>query len=78
MADEKEIRQKLEDINRKIQIMEWDKSKNQLNPGKLPMLNGLKEEQVKLVQELESFSQPEKESLEIANEAQGDEANGSL
>ena len=67
MVSEKEVKAQLEDITRKIQVMEWDKSKNQLNPGRFPILNGLKEEQAKIEQQLQSFSTGEV-APEITNE----------
>jgi len=61
MSNENELREKLEEVKRKIMVMEWDKTRNQLNSGRLPIFNELKDEQVKLEQELLSFSKEEKE-----------------
>jgi hypothetical protein len=52
MANENELKEKLEEINRKLMVMEWDKSHNQLNPGKLGMYNELAEQRIKLEAEL--------------------------
>lgn len=62
MASEKEAREKLDEVKRKLEIMEWDKSRNQFNPGKTGMYNELKEEKEKLQVELNSMvSLPEKQ-----------------
>lgn len=63
MSNENEVKEKLEQVKKKIMIFEWDKSRNQLNAGKLPMFNELKEEQAKLEQELQSFSKEEAEEV---------------
>jgi len=62
MPDEREITEKLEEVKRKIMVMEWDKSRNQLNAGRLPIFNSLKEERAKLEVELKSFSKDEEKA----------------
>ena len=56
MPDEKELREKLEDIKKKLMVMEWDQSHNQLNAGKMGMFNELREQKLKLETELSQFS----------------------
>ena len=43
MAEDKELKSKIDDMKKKIMILEWDKGKNQLNPGKQVYLDNLKE-----------------------------------
>lgn len=43
-TEEKEIKDKLHDMKRKIMILKWDKEKNQLNSGKEVYLKKLEEE----------------------------------
>ena len=45
MSTEIEVKEKLEHVKKKIMIFEWDKSRNQLNAGKIPLFNELKEQQ---------------------------------
>jgi len=56
MANEKELRETLESIKRKLMIMEWDKSHNQLNPGKLGIYHELAEQRVKVETEISSLA----------------------
>ena len=69
MADEKELRETLESIKRKLMVMEWDKNHNQLNSGKLGIYNELAEQKLKLetellsagpVEQVEANSEPNK------------------
>ena len=57
MADETELRGKLEEVKRKIMVMQWDHDRNQLNAGRMPIFNELKEEKSRIEQELTMFSQ---------------------
>ena len=70
MSTEIEVKEKLEHVKKKIMIFEWDKNRNQLNAGKIPLFNELKEEQVKLELELQSFSK-EEEAKEIKTNLEG-------
>ena len=70
MSNENEIRDKLEAVRRRIMLFEWDKSRNQLNSGKLPIFNELKEEKAKLELELKSFSKEEEATI-VKNELEG-------
>ena len=56
MPEEKELREKLEDVKKKLMVMEWDQSHNQLNAGKFGMFNELKEQKLRLETELSQFS----------------------
>ena len=56
MPDENELRGRLEEVRRKLMVMEWDQNRNQLNPGRLGIFNGLKEEKTKLETELSQAS----------------------
>lgn len=53
------LREKLEDLNRKILIMQWDYDRHQLNAGKIPLFNELKEEKERIEQELNSILKDE-------------------
>ncbi len=59
MADEKIIRETLEEVKRKLMVMEWDKARNQLNAGKLGIYNDLVEQKLKLEAELSQFNESE-------------------
>ena len=52
MVEDKEIKEKINDMKKKVMILEWDKGKNQLNPGKQVYLDNLKKEVEKLEEEL--------------------------
>ncbi len=54
MTNEKETRERMDEVRRKIEVMEWDRGRNQFNPGKIGMYNELKEELEKLQAELNS------------------------
>jgi hypothetical protein len=56
MADEKELRETLEGIKRKLMVMEWDKNHNQLNSGKLGIYHELAETKLKLETEISSVT----------------------
>lgn len=43
--------EKINELKKKIMILEWDKEKNQLNPGKASYLEKIKEEVIKLENE---------------------------
>jgi len=68
MANEKELKERMEEISRKIGVMEWDKSRNQFNPGKEGLYTSLKEEMEKISQEMSQFSKPANDTNEEAAE----------
>ena len=68
MAEEKELREKLEAVKRKIMVMEWDQGRNQLNSGRLPIFNELKQEKAKIEQELTLFSEKEEDAAETGED----------
>lgn len=55
MKNEKELKERLEMLNRKIGVMEWDKTKNQFNPGKQGLYDDLTKERESLQSELKLF-----------------------
>ena len=68
MSNEKELKERLEDVNRKIGVMEWDKSKNQFNPGKTGIYNDLKEQQQKLLSDLNLLNSDDTSKVETNSE----------
>ena len=52
MPNENELKERLEEVRRKLMVMEWDQSHNQLNAGKMGMFNELREEKLKIETEL--------------------------
>jgi hypothetical protein len=59
MSSEKEVREMLEQVKRKLMVMDWDKARNQLNAGKMGIYNSLSEQKTKLESELTQFSSTE-------------------
>lgn len=49
-----ELNEKINELKKKIMILEWDKEKNQLNPGKASYLNKIKEEVIELQNEIKA------------------------
>jgi hypothetical protein len=47
-TDKNEKQQRIDYLKKKIMILEWDKEKNQLNPGKATYLKKIKEELIEL------------------------------
>lgn len=68
MAEEKILRETLEDVKRKLMVMEWDKARNQLNSGKLGIYNELNAQKLKIETEL-------LQSVESENPVTAQEAN---
>ncbi len=71
MSNEKDLKERLELVKRKLGIMEWDKNKNQFNPGKAGLYEDLKKEQESIEQQLsQSSDNPvvEQKAPEILNE----------
>jgi len=70
MSSEKEmkIRERLEEVRRKLMVMEWDQSRNQLNPGRLGIFNELKEEKARLEIELSQIANLEEQTTEANSE----------
>lgn len=59
MADAKIVRETLEEVKRKLMVMEWDKARNQLNSGKLGIYTELNTQKLKLETELLQSSESE-------------------
>lgn len=48
-----ELKAQIEDLKKRIAVLQWDKDKNQINPGKLGMLDKLKSELDDLIKQSE-------------------------
>lgn len=62
---EKELKNNINDkinyLKKKIMILEWDKDKNQLNPGKVTYLEKIKKEVLELEKQIANENNKQKE-----------------
>jgi len=69
MATKDELKQQIEDLNKKISVLDWDKARDQINPSKLATLDNLKKERSELKEQMaEAPEKEEKKEEPVAEE----------
>ena len=54
METKQELKIQLEELDKKIVVLEWDKMRDQINPSKLAQLEELKKQRDKVIQDMEN------------------------
>ncbi len=76
METKQELKTQLEELDKKIVVLEWDKMRDQINPSKLAQLEDLKKQRDQTIQDMENAPDkaPEEEKAADAVEIpSGDE-----
>jgi hypothetical protein len=55
MANQTQLEEELEKLQKMIRVLEWDKSRQQINPAKMDKLDNLKKKEKDLVTQLDKF-----------------------
>ncbi len=55
MAGQTQLEEKLEELQKMIKILEWDRSRQQINPAKMDKLSNLKIKEKELVEQMDKF-----------------------
>jgi hypothetical protein len=69
MATKQELKKLLEDLNRKIAVLEWDKMRDQINPSKLAYLEELRKQRDKTAKDFITAVDEEDVKKETPTEA---------
>ncbi|MCK4670532.1 MAG: hypothetical protein KAT43_04980 [Nanoarchaeota archaeon] len=55
MENQTQLEEKLEELQKMIKVLEWDRSRQQINPAKMDKLENLKDKEKELVEQIDKF-----------------------